>query len=143
VACSTGNDDKARAAKVIEILCKKGVIDQVSSNPVRSRLGTSLSYELILTAIRWRKQQLKDDNNKESDYASKNPSGALSTIADAGAALHAQNHPSGNPRAPSTIADIGMALDEANFPFDIIGNGALDFAQLDFGGLDADFNWWE
>jgi hypothetical protein len=127
VACSIGEkDDNARAVKVVETLCKKGIIDQASSNPVQSRLGTSLSYELIVTAVRWRKQHNK--NAKQIDYNSDYPSGAA-----------------------TTIADTGVALDTVNFPFDVhakafpsdidIGANYFDFAQQDLG-LGGDFNWW-
>lgn len=61
MACSSSEGDEChRAAAVVEVLCKKGIIDSVScESPVQSRFGASLWLELVATAIRWRRQNSK------------------------------------------------------------------------------------
>ncbi len=128
-ACSSvENDDYARAARVVETLCKKGVIDQTPGNPVQSRLGASLSYELIVTAVKWYKQ--KDKNSRQVVYNSNDAGGTATTAAD---------------------FEMNPDVDGASFPFDMDVNNflfdpdswpdCLDFTQPDLG-LGSGFDWW-
>ena len=62
MSCSSSRGDEAyRAAAVVEILSKKGVVRSVrSDSPVHSRLGASLWLELLAAAHRWRRQNSND-----------------------------------------------------------------------------------
>lgn len=71
MACSSSHGDESyRAAAVVEILCKRGIIKPVGGDsPVQSRLGASLWLELLATAIRWRRQN-SQERIRPSDSAS-------------------------------------------------------------------------
>lgn len=62
MACSSSHGDESyRAAAVVEVLCKRGIIKPVGGDsPVQSRFGASLWLELLATAIRWRRQNSQE-----------------------------------------------------------------------------------
>jgi hypothetical protein len=119
ISCScTKGDEYQRAARVIEILCKRGVLDSAQGKyPVESRLGASLSYELLVAAVRWRKQGGDQIHHNPNNLAS---GGVTTATSD----------------TRSIIADPTSSLIN---PYD--WSNRFDFTQADLG-LGSDSNWW-
>ncbi|KIW31468.1 uncharacterized protein PV07_03116 [Cladophialophora immunda] len=110
-SCSTTEGDEyERVAGMVELLCKKGVIESASGRySVESRLGASLWLELLASAIHWRrlnsmpKTRERDSNtdNLRSDVSSSmlnGPPGSVEKELDT---------------AFSTTNDMGVAMAEA------------------------------
>ncbi len=73
MSCSVSQrDEPYRAAAVVEILCRKGVVSSIrGDSPVHSRLGASFWLEQVATAVRWRRQHLdRDARSRNGDGAS-------------------------------------------------------------------------
>lgn len=77
MACSSSHGDESyRAAAVVEILCKRGIIKPVGGDsPVQSRFGASLWLELLATAIRWRRQNSQERIRPRDSTSASNENG--------------------------------------------------------------------
>ncbi|OQU99157.1 hypothetical protein CLAIMM_04831 isoform 1 [Cladophialophora immunda] len=143
---SSEGDEFHRAASVVEVLCKKGVIDSVrGKSSVESRFGASLWLELVATAIRWRRQNSKrgprptdggrgnTDNNNDNPGDSAIPSSNMGRPTGSGDGVM-----SGSTAADSVdAARLTMADVQGNvnlFPFSIEDWSAyLDVTEADLG----------
>ncbi|OAP64843.1 hypothetical protein AYL99_00815 [Fonsecaea erecta] len=148
---SSEGDEFHRAASVVEVLCKKGVIDSVrGKSSVESRFGASLWLELIATAIRWRRQNSKRgprppdsgrgnvDNNNNNQGSSTAPSSSVNrSVGSMDVAMSGSTAADG---VNATMADVQGNMNL--FPFSIEDWSAyLDITEADLG-LGCDSGWW-
>lgn len=154
MACSSSDGDEChRAAGVVEVLCKKGIIDSTRvESPVESRLGASLWLELVATAIRWRRLNSKkrprpeengtSDINVDKDIHTETqfPSTSISRIPASADAMMAVPTTADHDAARLALADLQA---NANmFPFSIEDwSTYLDVTQADLG-LGYESGWW-
>jgi hypothetical protein len=156
MACSSSEGDEShRAASVVEVLCKKGIIESVQGqSPVESRFGASLWLELVATAIRWRRQNsrkrprpsdhsLGDNDNDQNNHGERDlpatsvnrTAGTVNPVIEAPAAAA-----DGVDAARLALADLQGSTNL--FPFSIEDwSPYLDVTQADLG-LGYDVGWW-
>jgi hypothetical protein len=81
MACSSSHGDESyRAAAVVEVLCKRGIIKPVGGDsPVQSRFGASLWLELLATAIRWRRQNSQEKIRPRDSTSTSNDNGSINS----------------------------------------------------------------
>lgn len=145
VNCSCSHSDEAhKAAAIVEILCRKNVINTYHAGPSsESRFGASLWHELIAVAIRWHRQMHTRPKESDRDYngASGIPPASSATTADSG--TEAMLSPTSN--ANSEAARLGLEFGLANF--DLFPSTIDDWSTqlqneyMDVG-LSQDYGWW-
>jgi hypothetical protein len=144
---SSEGDEAHRAAAVVEILCKKGIIESTEQGKltVQSRFGASLCLELVATAIRWRRlnshQRLRPREPGNDPQTNKDLDASPTVARGSGQEESATEVlTSGSDPSRLTLPDQQGNINL--FPFSIEDwPNYMDFSQADLGPLSYDGSW--
>lgn len=146
MSCSTSRADEAhRAAIVVEILSKKGVVSSMrGDSPVHSRLGASLWLEQLATAVRWRQQYLnKNSKSMPTDTPGPADENITRLLSMDEAPIAMVGAPPETAGMDATYMSLPDAQGSGDLPANFVGDWTvyLDAVQSDFGTAYGS-TWW-